>query len=518
MLIPGDLNCNVLGSDPDGSALSKFNSTFGLTQLVKTATRVTEKFKSLIDVALTTNENIIYACDVIQSAISDHSLVSLTLKFKTLRPRNTFVTTRSYKYYDRNCFINDLANVPFHIVDLFDDPDDEVHGFNCLFLQVLDEHAPIRRIRINSRPNPFITPEIKGLMNTRDVWHKKARKTNDKLNWNAYRFFLQEVKCEIKLAEKEPVRSEILKSNGNSNSIWKILNLCLPKKNVPLAAVENPFLLANKFNEFYANVGKVTALRAPNLAEEHNINIRGTGGIHHCESVRSSGQNSTTLFTFQSITTGDVQRIITSLPSNKAPGCNKLNARILKDSSPVIAPIISNVINNSFSLCCFPLSWKKAEVVPVLKSGDSEEPANTRPISLLPILSKVCERAAHSQFVNFLDSSNIIHQMQSGNRKFHLTESALLHFTDELLNNMDQRKMSVIFLLDMSKAFDSIRHDLMLSKLRKTGVSESACAWFESYLSQREQVVKIQETLSSPLPVTVGVPQGSILGPVLFTL
>ena len=338
------------------------------------------------------------------------------------------------------------------------------------------------------------------------MWHKKAVKTNDKLHWNAYRFFRQEVEREIKLAEKEHVRSEILKSNGNSNSIWKILNRCLPKKNAPLAAVENPLLLANKFNEFYANVGKVTALKATNLAKEHNLNIRGTEGIHPCESIRSSGQNNTTLLTFRSITTGDVQRIIRSLPSNKAPGCDKVNAKILKDGSPVIAPILTSLINDSFSLGSFPLQWKKAEIVPILKSGDSEEPANTRPISLLPILSKVCERAAHSQLVNFLDSSNIIHQMQSGNRKFHSTETSLLYFTDELLNNMDHRKMSVIVLLDMSKAFDSIRHDLMLRKLRKVGLSELACAWFESYLSQRQQVVKIQDTLSSPLPLTVGVP------------
>ena len=108
----------------------------------------------------------------------------------------------------------------------------------------------------------------------------------------------------------------------------------------------------------------------------------------------------------------------------------------------------------------------------------------------------MCERAAHSQLVNFLSSNDTIHHLQSGNIKFHSTESALLHFTDELLNNMDQRKISVIILLDLSKAFDSIQHDLMLCKLRKTGVSETACAWFESYLSQRIQVVKIQNTLS----------------------
>ena len=116
------------------------------------------------------------------------------------------------------------------------------------------------------------------------------------------------------------------------------------------------------------------------------------------------------------------------------------------------------------------------------------------------MLSKVCERGAYSQFIHFLHSSNIINQMQSGNRKFYSTESALIHFTDKLLNNMDQRKMSVIVLLDMSKAFDSIRHDLMLCKLGKAGVSESACAWFESYLSQCERVVKIQDTLPNPYP------------------
>ena len=209
----------LIGGDSDGHALSDFCSTFGLSKLVKTATRVTEKSKSLIDVALTTNENIIYACDVMQPAISDHSLVSLTLKLKTPRPRISFVTTRSYKNYDHDSFIEDLANVPFHIVNLFDDPDDQVHAFNCLFQNVLNNHAPIKQIKIHSRPNPFVSKEIKGLMNTRDMWHKRAMKTNDKLHWNAYRHFRQEVKREIRFAEKEHVRSEILKSNGDTNSV-----------------------------------------------------------------------------------------------------------------------------------------------------------------------------------------------------------------------------------------------------------------------------------------------------------
>ena len=203
---------------------------------------------------------------------------------------------------------------------------------------------------------------------------------------------------------------------------------------------------------------------------------------------------------------------IHSRPNPFVIGCDKVNA-----SSPVIAPIITS-LSNSFTLSTFPLLWKKAEIVPILKSGDSEEPANKRPISLLPILSRVCERVAHLQFIDFLHFNDVIHHLQSGNRKLHSTEAALLRFTDKLLNNMDQKKISVIVLFDMSKAFDSIRHDLIIRKLRKAGVSESACAWFESYLSQRQQVVKFQNTASDPLPLTVGVPQGSIMGPVLFTL
>ena len=158
-----------------------------------------------------------------------------------------------------------------------------------------------------------------------------------------------------------------------------------------------------------------------------------------------------------------------------------------------------------------------AEVIPLVKSGDVDEPSNTRPISLLPIMSKVCERAAQSQFANLLEQNENIAKLQNGNRKLHSTETALLYFTDEILKNMDDKKVSVIVLLDMSKAFDSVCHDLMLSKLCRIGVSNAACNWFGSYLSQQNQIVNIANCISDPLPLSVGVPQGSILGPVLFT-
>ena len=175
-------------------------------------------------------------------------------------------------------------------------------------------------------------------------------------------------------------------------------------------------------------------------------------------------------------------------------------------------------MNNSFSSIVFAKVWKIAEVTPILKSGDIEDPGNCRPISLLPILSKVSERLVHGQLVKcFTENEKLSKKTQGGNRKLHSTETALLHVTDKLLKAMDEKKIFVVVLLDMSKAFDSIRHDLLLQKLEMLGVFPSI-EWFKSYLSNRYQYVRVQDAMFNLLQLNLGVPQGSILGPLLFTV
>ena len=158
-------------------------------------------------------------------------------------------------------------------MSVFDDFDDQVDTFNTLFTDILDAHAPLKRIKIKTRPNPFVTPEIRQLMRTRDKWHKKAIKTNDRLCWNAFKFFRQEVKRELRLAEQVHVRSEIINSNGNTNAIWKIINRCLPKKSKTSPDINgNPADLANKFNAYFTSVGASAAQKAFNLAMEYGLN------------------------------------------------------------------------------------------------------------------------------------------------------------------------------------------------------------------------------------------------------
>ncbi|XP_068692806.1 uncharacterized protein [Montipora foliosa] len=123
------------------------------------------------------------------SSISDHNLVEVALRIIRPKAKAKYVTTRSYSGYAPDSFCKDLYLVPWHMVYFFDDIDSQVDTFNSLFLDVLDQHVPIKRIKIKSCSNPFVTPEIKQLMKTRDLWHKKAIQTNDKLSWNGYRFF-----------------------------------------------------------------------------------------------------------------------------------------------------------------------------------------------------------------------------------------------------------------------------------------------------------------------------------------
>jgi hypothetical protein len=245
--------------------------------------------------------------------------------------------------------------------------------------------------------------------------------------------------------------------------------------------------VANEVNNFFTSIGEVTRQKVQSLANEYgHISSQPFTLIDHPISEQ---------FLFDNISCSDVENIITSLPENKSPGIDKIPTKVIKDSAPVIVPIITN-INTSFKTCVFPSDWKFAEIFPILKEGDYEQASNNRPISLLPIMSKVCDKVALNQ----------------------LTPS-LLSSTDAILKGIDQRKVTAVVYLDMSKAlFDSVNHDILLNKLKAIGLSPSAVSLFRSYLSHKFQAVRINSTLSDALPVAYGVPQGSVLGALLFNI
>ena len=358
-----------------------------------------------------------------------------------------------------------------------------------MFTDILDIHAPVKRIKLKSKTNPFVTHEIRALMKTRDKWHRRVVKSKDKRDWNGNRFFRQEVKKEIRVAEKEYVRNEINSNYGNSRSLWKTINDCLPRKS-RLLAQHISSQLADNFNEYFTSLGRFTAIKVYEIAKEHNLEIIYEQRTENPPEIQ---------FSFHEVSEQEV--------ANKASGPDKLPVRVIKDCLPVISSTITSLINCSFSTNTFPDVWKIADVIPIPKTGDTEIASNNRPISLLPTMSKICERLAHGQYNDFLCSEDKVSPHQNGNRKLHSTESTLIKVTDDILEAMDGKLITIMVLIDFSKAFDSIDHDVLLNKLWNIGMTPSALEWFSSYLTNRSQRVRLGESLPQQLFLSHGVPK-----------
>ena len=180
--------------------------------------------------------------------------------------------------------------------------------------------------------------------------------------------------------------------------------------------------------------------------------------------------------------------------------------------------ILAFIINSSFTQGIFPDPLKSARVVPIHKGGSKTDVTNYRPISLLFSFSKIYEKLMHTRVLEFLDSNNSLFESQYGFRPGMSCEHALLNAQNKILHSLGNKKISLLLLLDYSKAFDVIEHTIMMKKLKHYGINGVALKWFESYLSGRQQFVTIEGTDSRPKDIQYGVPQGSILGPLLFII
>ena len=228
-------------------------------------------------------------------------------------------------------------------------------------------------------------------------------------------------------------------------------------------------------------------------------------------------RHGTESFDLPTITQRRVLELLLSIPTHKATGDDGISAKLLRIAAPAVSPSLSKLLNLCLSTKTFPTAWKVANVTPVFKgNGSRNDKNNYRPISVHPILSKILEKHICEYLCNFLKKNNLFHHLQSGFRKSHSTETALIRLVDQLLINLDNDKITGLVFIDYKKAFDLIDHQLLLSKLKVLGVNETFLPLFRDYLSGRSQYVTIDGCHSTKRSVTLGVPQGSILGPILF--
>lgn len=486
--------------------LDDFSMRYSLDQIVSKPTRVTEYSNSTIDLILVNNKHKIVQCDILQSSISDHSPVFCVIKGGVKKLPAKIFEYRSFKNFEKGAFLRDLNTVPWSIIESAEDVDDAVTLWEQLFKGIADQHAPVKIKRAKVNQTPWLTTKLLEVRRDRDYHRRKARASQSKYHWHMYRKLRNYANTEERRLKSEYFCHLIEDAKENSFKMWKVIKETLPSNQSGINSIlvdgelrTDPKGIAETMNDYFSSVGK-------KLAKAFAV----TNPTERTDSPFN--------FELQPLSTEFILHQLNQIKTNKAIGLDKISARLLRESAHVIAPSLRYIINLSFASGRFPQSWKNAKVVALFKQGDKKEKDNYRPISVLPTISKIIERAVHIQLYHYLEINKLLDINQFGFRHGRSTTLAVSQFTDEILGNMENGSISGIVYIDLKKAFDTVDHVIMLQKLKAFGVRSIHLAWFDSYLSSRRQSTVVGQAMSSVRKVSVGVPQGSILGPLLFAV
>ena len=435
--------------------------------------------------------------------LSDHFVISFDLLLRKPGRVTKKVTSWNFRSIDMHVFRTDLRNVLESTTQ--SDLDDPLSVYNTCLRQVLDHHAPLVTRTVTDRTSaPWMTLEVKQAKVERRIAERKWRQSGLTVHKEIYAKQRNLVSNLIRKAKKGSICEKIVNCDSSrelfrlSNQMMGTFGDAVLPSNIP------PESLPDKFSEFF--VGKIEQIRS-SLDSDRPVPT---------ETVVFYG----TLFAeFQPITDERVKAVLQEMPQ-KSCDLDPIPVPILHDCLEEITPIAVNIINKSLSCGVVPSCFKHALVRPLLKKAslDPNCMRNYRPISNLPFLSKVLERIVLKQFLQHLESHSLLEPFQSAYRKCHSTETALLRLVNDLLQASDTVHVSILSLIDLSAAFDTIDHGILINRLHTTfGCSGKVLDWFTSYSTCRTQSVFVghESTLSA---LKCGVPQGSVLGPLLFTL
>ena len=443
--------------------------------------------------------------DVYKLSMTDHFMTYTNVGHKSPPPKvhgEKVATFRDYKQFDFLKF-QSLLTKNFRNIKLPNDINLAWNLWYNTFCQCINDCAPFKHVKVKNIATSFITPDIREEMYKRDFLHRKATRLKDPIVWNDYKKQRNYVNTIIIRAKKEHFSNSVENSHGNQRNMWKTLKTALNNnKHQP----ELPSTLTpDKLNTFFSTVGSKLSetlpfsFDMPTSTNNHTLPIK---------------------FSFGPILVNRVLDELKSLGQSSNLDNLKLDSKLLFLGRHIIAPSMCDLFNLSLQSGTIPAAWKIGRIRPIYKGkGSKDDPTNYRPISVISHISKIIEKIVKTQLVNFLETHHIMSPFQSAFLKYHSTQTALHKMVDDWYYAINNSCMSGVVCLDLSKCFDTISHEILLFKLETLyGFTNNELSWIESYLKDRSQFVKVDSTISDVAHVSMGIPQGSVLGPVLFLL
>jgi hypothetical protein len=530
VFIAGDFNIDLLKINMNQHINDHFESIIsaGYVACLTLPTRLTSSSGTLIDnILLKRSNHLNFLSGNLISQISDHFPCFLAIKINHInnkKSKNLRIFTSSKDVFEGLKSDLNKPDITEKLQKLnSSDVNMNYNDFNNILQNLIEKHFQSRSVKFNKYKHKraqWITNGILKSILYRDKLYAKSKKTSSasthfieiKEKLKSYNKILR--KC-IREAKKIYYENIFKKHKNDIKKTWQCINSILNKSCKTSMQYPNSFIIndknvencseiVNHFNKYFTEIG-------PNLANAINLpdNQSFKDYLIPIE---------TPAFEFKSVTPNDIIMVIDDLKSKISSGQDRISNRLMKHIKVELSIPISNLINQSIKTGVFPNQLKIAKIIPIFKSKNEHVLSNYRPISILPSISKIFEKIMYNQVYNHFNENNLFYPNQYGFRKGHNTEHAVIELIDRIIFEMEKNRTPLNIYLDMTKAFDTLDHEILLRKLEHYGIRNKSLELFSSYMTNRYQYVVLNNTESDLLPIKTGVPQGSILGPLLFII